>query len=179
MKILQISGRNLEVTPALRDHVTAKLERLDRLGDGLEARVVMAVRESKESSRKHRVEIQVHVPGGMIRSEEHHADMYAAVDLAVDTLERQLHRFRSRYLHHHADHHPEPLPHQEDAPEDTQPEIVRTKSFALRPMTPEDAVLQMEALGHDFFVFVDASDQHTAVVYRRRDGNYGLITPRV
>ncbi|WP_183987174.1 ribosome hibernation-promoting factor, HPF/YfiA family [Deinobacterium chartae] len=182
MNIYQFSGRNVEITEALRNYVSSKLERLDRFNDAItDAKVVMTVRDTRDADRRNRIEVQLNVPGGIIRAEEHNADMYAAADKVVDVLERQLRKFKTKYLSRRTE---EALPELDSVGLEEElntgtPEIVRTKRFDMRPMTPEDAALQMEALGHDFYVFINQDTSQTAVVYRRRDGNYGLIEPNV
>lgn len=181
MHIYQLSGRNVEVTDALRDYVEEKFSRLERFNDHItDARVTLTVRDVRSSERRNRVEVQLNVPSGIIRAEEHHADMYAAIDKASDVLERQLRKFKTRTMKQRHEGRPEPLPGIAEAAvemgedEDFQPEIVRQKRFDFKPMSAEDAVLQMEALGHDFYVFKDLEGQ-AGVVYRRKDGHYGLI----
>lgn len=181
MHIYQLSGRNVEVTDAMREYVEEKLARLDRYNDQItNARVTLTVRDVRSAERRNRVEVQLNVPSGIIRAEEHHADMYAAIDRASDVLERQLRKFKTRYMKHRQEAPPTPEPGPAEAAVDSgqddhfNPEIVRQKRFDLRPMTPEDAVVQMEALDHDFYVFKNPSGQ-TGVVYRRKDGHYGLI----
>ncbi|MBB5233272.1 putative sigma-54 modulation protein [Deinococcus budaensis] len=187
--IYKLSGRNVDVTDAMRDYVEEKLTRLDRFSDQItDARVTLTVREVRDAGRRNRVEVQLNVPHGIIRAEEHHADMYAAIDRASDVLERQLRKFKTRYMKQRAEVAPSPQPDLaeveetagaglEDDVTEFQPEIVRQKRFDLRPMSPEDAVVQMEALGHDFYVFKNMDTGGCGVVYRRRDGNYGLIEP--
>lgn len=185
MHIYKLSGRNVDVTDAMRDYVEEKLSRLDRFNDQItDARVILTVRDVRNAERRNRVEVQLNVPNGMIRAEEHHADMYAAIDKASDVLERQLRKFKTRYLRHRSEAIPAPQPGPAEAAAnagddqvDFQPEIVRTKRFEIRPMSPEDAVAQMEALDHDFFVFQNMHSKQTGVVYRRKDGHYGLIEP--
>lgn len=183
MHIYQLSGRNVEVTPAMKDYVEQKLTRLDRYSDQItDARVTLTVRDVRNAERRNRVEVQLNVPHGIIRAEEHHADMYAAIDKASDVLERQLRKFKTRYLRHRSEALPTPEPGpaeqaaQQEAEEtgEFRPEIVRQKRFEMRPMSAEDAVIQMEALGHDFYVFKNLQ-QVPQVVYRRKDGHYGLI----
>ncbi len=183
MNIYKFSGRGVEVTEALRSYVTEKLEKLERFNDHInEARVTVSVRDTRDASRRNTIEVQLNIPSGIVRAEEHHADMYAAADKVVDLLERQLRKFKTNLLRHRRDADvPPPISLIEDVEDDdsnARPEIVRTKSFDLRPMMPEDAVVQMEALGHDFFVFIKADSSQPAVVYRRKDGNHGLIEPR-
>ncbi|MEF2278051.1 ribosome-associated translation inhibitor RaiA [Deinococcus sp. YIM 134068] len=185
MHIYQLSGRNMDVTDALRDYVEEKLTRLDRFSDQItEARVTLTVRDVRDAARRNRVEVQLNVPHGIVRAEEHHADMYAAIDRASDVLERQLRKFKTRYMRHRQVAAPEPEPGLaeqdvgvDDDIDDVPAEIVRQKRVDLRPMSPEDAVAQMEALGHDFYVFKNMATDGCAVVYRRRDGHYGLIEP--
>ncbi|GHG30564.1 ribosome hibernation promotion factor [Deinococcus indicus] len=186
--IYKLSGRNVEVTDAMRDYVQEKLTRLDRYNDQItDARVTLTVRDVRDSGRRNRVEVQLNVPSGIIRAEEHHADMYAAIDKASDVLERQLRKFKTRYLksRHDATPQPEPGPAEADVNaglddvSEFTPEIVRMKRFDMRPMSPEDAVAQMEALGHDFYVFMHMQTNSCGVVYRRKDGHYGLIEPSV
>lgn len=184
MHIYKLSGRNVDVTDALRDYVESKLTRLDRFnGQITDARVTLTVRDVRDAARRNRVEVQLNVPNGIIRAEEHHADMYAAIDKAGDVLERQLRKFKTRIMRHRFD---APIDAQPATPgsevsgddvSEFKPEIVRQKRFDMRPMSPEDAVTQMEALGHDFYVFSNMATQSCGVVYRRKDGHYGLIEP--
>ena len=186
MHIYKLSGRNVDVTDAMRDYVEEKLTRLDRYSDQItDARVTLTVRDVRDSGRRNRVEVQLNVPSGIIRAEEHHADMYAAIDKASDVLERQLRKFKTRFMKQRQDiiPAPEPGPAEADVAAglddvgEFSPEIVRQKRFELRPMSPEDAAAQMEALGHDFYVFKNMVSGLTGVVYRRHDGHYGLIEP--
>ncbi|WP_291429967.1 ribosome-associated translation inhibitor RaiA [Deinococcus sp.] len=188
MHIYKLSGRNVEVTDPMRAYVQEKLTRLDRYSDQItDARVTLTVRDVRDSGRRNRVEVQLNVPSGIIRAEEHHADMYAAIDKASDVLERQLRKFKTRYLKSRHDLTPQPEPGPAEAAVNAEaddvtefsPEIVRMKRFDMRPMTPEDAVAQMEALGHDFYVFMHMQTNTCGVVYRRKDGHYGLIEPSV
>ncbi|MFC6590602.1 ribosome hibernation-promoting factor, HPF/YfiA family [Deinococcus lacus] len=180
MKITQLSGRHIDVTPALRAYIEQKLERLDRFGEVTSARVTLTVKEGREAARRNRIEVQLNVPGGVLRAEEAHADMYAAIDRASDVLERQLRKFKTRTLKQRHTALPETAAAQElGLAEDVYPpEIVRQKRFEMRPMTPEDAALQMEDLGHDFYVFSNMNTGNCGVVYRRKDGHYGLIEPK-
>jgi len=115
-----------------------------------------------------------------VRVEESDPDMYAAIDRTIDRLEYQLNRYKERHFRRERQAAPQPLPaggSLAEAEEDAEPRIVRTKRFNMKPMTPEDAAFEMEALGHDFFVFRNADTEQINVIYRRRDGNYGLIEP--
>ncbi|WP_293915326.1 ribosome-associated translation inhibitor RaiA [Deinococcus sp.] len=181
MNIYKLSGRNVDVTEALREYVESKLTRLDRFnGQITDARVTLTVRDVRDAGRRNRVEVQLNVPNGIIRAEEHHADMYAAIDKAGDVLERQLRKFKTRIMRHRSEAPIDAAPTPADSGDDVSefsPEIVRQKRFDLRPMSAEDAVTQMEALGHDFYVFLNMTTSSCGVVYRRKDGHYGLIEP--
>lgn len=185
MNIYKLIGRNLEITDAIRDYVEKKLARLDRYQDGeLMAKVVLSLAGSPHVERQARAEIQVDLPGGLVRVEEEDADLYAAIDRAVDRLETQVKRFRERrYVGKRHSYQGPPPPEVRDLealrkPEEEEgPKIVRVKRFEMKPMDPEEAALQMEALGHSFFVFRNAKTDEINVIYRRKDGNYGLIEP--
>lgn len=176
MNIYQFIGRNLEITDAMRAYAEEKLARLERFSDQIiDARVVMSYTANGNSATPAKVEVQVNVPHGMVRAEERGVDTYAAIDQVVDKLERQLKRFKGKFIaRRNAASPPPPV---EAAPSDTAPRIVRTKRHVLRPMTPEDAAVQMEALGHSFFMFRNSETDTISVIYLRNDGNYGLIEP--
>ncbi len=182
MNIYKLSGRNIEVTDALRNHVGKKLERLDRYFDHIvDARVTLSIATSPHVENRAKAEVQVNVPGGLVRAEEDDPDMYTAIDRAADVLEKQLRRFKGRLLARRTStggkQQLEQLPDHTDEVEDFEPQIVRTKSFEMKPMTPEDAAYEMEAVGHNFYAFRNSSSGRFNVIYRRRDGNYGLIEP--
>lgn len=173
MNIYEIVGRNVDVTDAMRSYAEDKLSRLTRFFDQVvDAKVTMSYRQGRADPA--RVEVQVNVPNGLVRAEESGADTYAAVDLVVDKLERQLKRFKGRQLAQRAEAPPPPIVDEE---EEFEPSIARVKRHVLRPMTAEDAAVQMDALGHDFFMFRNADTEEINVIYLRNDGNYGLLEP--
>ncbi|MEW5953765.1 MAG: ribosome-associated translation inhibitor RaiA [Bacillota bacterium] len=170
MKI-QVRGRNIEVTDALKEYVEKRLSKLDRFMDGLdEAQVTLKV--EKDS---HRVEVTMPVNGMILRGEETTGDMYASVDLVSEKLEKQVDKYKGKLMRRR-----QPAGEQKGVfsylPEDG-PQIVKTKRFAIKPMAVDEAVLQMNLLGHSFFVFSNAETEQVNVVYKRKDGNYGLIEP--
>lgn len=174
-----IRGDNLAVTPALRDHVEKKLGRLDRyFSTELTSDVNVTMRVVRD---QHNVEVTIPMPRLLLRAEETHTDMYAAVDLVVEKLERQIRKHKTKVNRKFRNDHREKYMFtndQDDQHEDQETiEIVRTKRFNLKPMDAEEAVLQMDLLGHNFFVFQDAGEGKVSVVYRRKDGRYGLIQP--
>jgi putative sigma-54 modulation protein len=185
MNVYKLIGRNLEITDAIRNYVEKKLSRLDRYQNGeLMAKVVLSLAGSPHVEKRAKAEVQLDLPGGLLRVEEEDQDLYAAIDRMVDRLEVQLKRYRERrFVGKRHSYQGPPPPEVRDMealrkPEEEEgPRIVRVKRFEMKPMDPEEAVFQMEALGHDFFVFRNAKTDEINVVYRRKDGNYGLIEP--
>jgi putative sigma-54 modulation protein len=185
MNVYKLIGRNLEITDAIRDYVEKKLSRLDRYQNGeLMAKVVLTLAGSPHVEKRAKAEIQLDLSGGLLRVEEEDQDLYAAIDRMVDRLETQLKRYKERrFVGKRHSYQGPPPPEVRDMealrkPEEEEgPRIVRVKRFEMKPMDPEEAVFQMEALGHDFFVFRNAKTDEINVVYRRKDGNYGLIEP--
>lgn len=178
MKI-KVLGRNIEVTDALRSSIEKKLSRLDKYfrDEGpVEAQVTLQVEKER-----HIVEVTLLVNGLILRGEEETGDMYASIDTVVDKLDRQIHKYKTRVNRKMREVGSNPVfadaVDEQGDDDDEYPKIVRTKRFAVKPMSAEEAVLQMELLGHNFFVFRDAETEDVSVVYKRRDGNYGLIEP--
>lgn len=172
-----IKGKNLEVTEALRDHARQKVSKIEKLDLGFTEIEVKLVVEKNPSIKENQVaELTLYGSGRILRATERDRDLYAAIDKAVSKLQRQIKKFHGKRI--------DRTQGQESAlrapfvPRETvesMPLIVKEKAIALKPMTPEEAALQMEMLGHDFFVFTNADTDNTNVVYRRKDGNYGLI----
>ena len=188
MEIYKLIGRNIEVTDAMRAHALEKLDKLSRFDSHIvDAKVVMSYAADGNPALPARVEVQLNLPHGIVRAEENGPDTYAATDMVVEKLERQLKRFKERKLAKRTQDQallgsePLPLLPADDAAEsDTNTdggEIVRVKRHILRPMTPEDAAVQMEALGHSFFMFRNMETDEVGVIYLRDDGDYGLIEP--
>ncbi len=176
-----IRGENIEVTPAIREHVESKVSKLERYftdGANATAHVNLKVYNDKQT----KVEITIPMKNLTLRAEERHDDMYAAVDLIVDKLERQIRKYKTRVNRKFREREGvaaffASVNKDEPAIESSDDEfkIVRTKRFDLKPMDQEEAILQMNMLGHNFFVFTDAESEDTNIVYKRRDGKYGLI----
>ncbi|MGO1580619.1 MAG: ribosome hibernation-promoting factor, HPF/YfiA family [Peptoniphilaceae bacterium] len=174
---LKLLGKNLELTEALKDQAENKLSKIDRYFDNeVEARAVFSTQKGD-----HTVEITVFLPGTILRSEETTNDMYMSIDGAVDGLERQIRKYKTR-LKRKYKNNPETIRFEniEDLElgankEDDEPKIVKRKELNLRPMLEEEAVLQMELLNHNFFIFLNDKTQDVEVLYKRSDGDYGLI----
>ena len=174
---LVISGKNLEISDWLYEFVETKVQRLDRYLPGIEeARVDLSVENTKSSDKRQRAQLTLRRGKVVLRSEEQSADMFAAVSAALDKMQRQIDRYKGRRWERKGVREPRPI---ELIEEEDLPKIVRTKSFLVLPMTPEEAVEQMELLGHDFFVFFNAGVDEINVLYRRKDGDYGLLQPEL
>ena len=179
---LQVKGKNIEVSEALYRYAEEKLGKLDRhLNASTRLELELAVEKNPSISARQGAEATIWTKGPILRARESSEDMRASIDLLVEKLERQVKRYREKRQRkqtaRHAPHHQpveEVLP---VVPEEPEPVIVKTKQFAVKPMSPEEAVLQLELIGHDFFVFRNVDSGEVNVLYRRRDGNYGLIEP--
>lgn len=173
MKIT-ITGRNMKVGARLNDRIEKKLSKLERyFKDDVEAQVKL----SHENSIRQIVEITLYLDGAILRAEETSNDMYMSIDKAIARLEGQIRRHRTkleRKLHEELI-----APPVEESPvwEEGDDELVRIKRFEVKPMSVEDAISQMDMLGHNFFLFVNAETGITSVVYRRNDGKIGMLEP--
>ncbi|MEW6723751.1 MAG: ribosome-associated translation inhibitor RaiA [Bacillota bacterium] len=169
-----VRGKNIDVTNALRDYVEKKLSKFDKYFENN----ILAQVSLKVERGRHGVEVTVPINGGILRAEEQTEDMYAAIDLVLEKLERQIHKYKTRINRKARQTGGKGIitGYVPDTAEDV-PKIVRTKRFVMKPMSPEEAVTQMNMVGHDFYVFTNADTQRMSVVYRRKDGNYGLIDP--
>ncbi|OUM94980.1 MAG: ribosomal subunit interface protein [Thermobacillus sp. ZCTH02-B1] len=179
---LNIRGKQLPVTEALKEYAEKKLARLDKYFENpqnLDAQVTLSV-----TKNVHVVEVTISLPGLLLRAEERHDDMYAAIDLVVDKLERQIRKHKTRVnrklrqegrLKELFAEEPAGKVAVAEADEEEKFEVVRTKRHTLKPMDVDEAILQMNLLGHSFFVFINADTKEVNVVYRRQDGKYGLI----
>ncbi len=188
MEIL-IHSRNVDVSDRLRNYVEKKTTRLDRyMSDLSEVRVDLVEENTRRAGGRHVAQITIRDERGTIlRAEERSNDMFASVDAVVDKLYRQINRYRGKRRRNRRGANNgeglefEPLPLDDSLLEEESagPEIVRRKRFPLQPMSPEEAVEQMELLGHDFFIFFNPDEQSVNVVYRRHDGDYGLLLPEM
>lgn len=173
MKVI-ISGKHMEVTNALKDYVRKKIGKLEKyFKDITEVQVTLSVEKDR-----HIVEVTILVNGIILRGEEETGDMYASIDMVVDKLEKQIEKYKTKlYKKYRKSFRFSDVEIVNQKEENNEPKIVKTKKFAIKPMPVEEAVLQMDLLGHDFFVFTNAKTDEVNVVYRRKDGNYGLIEP--
>ena len=169
-----ISGKNIDVTEGLKSAVQDKLSKLERyFTPETEIIVTMSVEKDRQ-----KIEVTIPVKGNIIRSEQTSNDMYVSIDLVEEVIERQLRKYKRKIT----DKHQEGGNFQKafienDYVEDEEVRIIRTKRFGMKPMYPEDACVQMELLGHNFFVFRNAETDEVKVVYKRKGNTYGLIEP--
>ncbi|MFN2189691.1 MAG: ribosome hibernation-promoting factor, HPF/YfiA family [Candidatus Promineifilaceae bacterium] len=183
---ISINTHGVELTEKLQEHVERKTARLDRYMPNLiEVRVDLSSQNTKSAVQRQAAQITVRDNRGTIlRAEERNSDMFAAIDAVVDKLYRQIKRYRGKRIQNRrsgaVDEYivGEPLPFEEEIEIiEEEPSIVRRKSFPLRPMVSEEAIEQMELLGHSFFVFFNVDEETINVVYKRHDGDYGLLQP--
>lgn len=162
-------GKNIEVNPNLRQYAERKLAKISKyIQTPLGCQVTFSMERGK-----HVVEVTIPVNGYLLRAEEADHDAFTCVDLVMEKLEKQIEKYRTRIQKRDK---VEAWPEQPRADEDMG-RIVKVKRFAIKPMSPEEAAMQMELLGHDFYVFQNAESGAVNVIYRRKDGNYGLIEP--
>ena len=184
-----VKGRNIPVTEALERYATEKVERIARFFDedrsDSRAEVELIHERNRAISEPEVAEVTLFINGSVLKASEASEDMYASIDRMSDKLERQVKRYRGRQIDRwqgQLKNAPEMLnqsaqPFMVEEEEEIETRIVRTKQFQMKPMSEEEAVLQLELLDHDFYVFTSADMDDINVVYRRRDGNYGLIEP--
>ena len=158
-----VKGRNTVVSPAVKAYVEKKIDKVTRqfkaVGD------ITAV--LKVENGNHIAEITVPAKGILLRAQESTKDMYSSIDLVIEKIERQVHKYKTKLMK------------RKYSKAEEEFRIIRSKSFTMNPMTPEEAILQMNLLNHDFFVFFDPDFGGVSVVYRRKDGNYGLLEPKL
>ena len=171
-----ISGRNIDITPGLRQAVEQKLGKLEKYFTP-ETDIIVTLSVEKE---RQKIEVTIPVKGNIIRSEQESSDMYVSIDLVEEIIERQIRRYKKKLI----DKKQSALAFsqafiedEEDTSYEDDIQIVKTKKFAMKPVNPEEACLQMEMLGHTFFVFLNSETEQVNVVYKRKNGTYGLIEP--
>ena len=171
-----ISGKNIDVTPGLKDTITHKLGKLERYFTP-DTEIIVTLSVEKE---RQKIEVTIPVKGQIIRSEQVSSDMYVSIDLVEEVIERQFRKYKTKLIARHQEggnFKQEFFDSQEQNEADEEIRIVRTKRFGIKPMYPEDACIEMELLGHDFFVFCNAETEEVNVVYKRKNGTFGLIEP--
>lgn len=184
---VEIYARNMDLTEHIEDYVSIKVSKLDRyLPDIEEARVDLAhVKSARSANDRHVAQITIRGKGFILRSEERADDIFAAIDTALDKMQRRIERYKGKRNRGRGDGRSAAevtpfIPEEDEETGELQPAIVRRKRFTLVPMTEEEALEQMMLLGHEsFFVFFNGNTNMVNVIYRRRDGMYGLIEPDI
>ncbi len=170
-----VSGKNIEVTEALREKVVKKIGGLEKFfHPNTEVHATLSVQKTRQI-----IEVTISSNGVVLRAEEANEDMYASIDRVVDVIERQLRKNKTRLEKrlHEAAYKAESAMRYADLDEEHEFRIVRSKKFAIKPMAVEEAILQMNLIGHTFFMFSNADTNQVNVVYKRKNGDYGLIEP--
>ena len=169
-----ITGRNIEVTPGLREAIEEKIGKLARyFNPDTEVIVTLSVQKDKQ-----KIEVTIPVKGNIIRAEEASSDMYVSIDLVEEIIERQLKKYKNKLIDKKQSAQAfSELFLSEEYDVDDEIQIVKTKRFGMKPMDPEEACIQMELLGHSFYVFLNADTEEVNVVYKRKGNTYGLIEP--
>jgi len=168
---LAIRGKNIEITDALREYAEKKLRKLEKYIDQpITAQANMYVERGR-----HVFEVTVNVNGLLLRGEEATESMYASIDLVADKLEKQVVKYKTRFRRQRLKDNGTAVPEAEG----TEPagKVVKVKRFPIKPLTLDEAIVQMNLLSHDFFVFANAETERINVLYRRKDGDYGLLDP--
>ena len=171
---ITISGKNIEITEGLKNAIHEKLGKLERYFTP-DTNVIVTLSVEKE---RQKIEVTIPVKGNIIRSEQVSNDMYVSIDLVEEVIERQLRKYKNKIVDkHQAGGNFQKAYIENDYLENEEIQIVRTKKFDIKPMYPEDACVQMELLGHNYFVFCNAETDQVNVVYKRKGNTYGLIEP--
>lgn len=171
-----ITGKNIDVTEGLKTAIEEKIGKLEKyFAPDTEVHVTLSVEKER-----HKIEVTIPVKGNIIRAEQVSNDMYVSVDLVEEIIEKQMKKYKKKIIERSqegGDFQQDYM--DQDYSDDGEIKIVRTKRFGFKPMYPEDACVQMELLGHNFYVFMNAETEEVNVVYKRRGNTYGLIEPEI
>ena len=170
-----ISGKNIDVTEGLKQAIYDKLGRLEKFfAEDTNAQVTLSVEKERQ-----KIEVTIPMKGHIIRAEQVSDDMYVSIDMVAEIIERQVIRYKKKIIDQNQDkaYFQDRFLEEEDTEDYDEIQIIRSKRFAVKPMYPEDACVQMELLGHSFFVFRNAETNEVNVVYKRKGNTYGLIEP--
>lgn len=170
--LLKLVGKNIDLTETLKEKAQKKFEKLDRyFDDEIEGKAVFSTQKNNKT-----VEVTILLPGTILRAEETTEDMYASIDKALSVLERQVRKYKTKLKNRYQDNSKTiRFGNVEEIEAEAESKIVKRKTINLRPMSEEEAILQMELLNHNFFIYKDSDTNMTKVLYKRRDEQYGLI----
>ena len=171
---LVISGKNLDITEGLRSAIEEKIAKLERyFNDSTEVHVTLSTEKNRQ-----KIEITIPMKGSIIRAEEVSSDMYVSIDLVEEIIERQLKRYKNKLIDQkQSSNYFKKEFIEKEYMDEEEIKIIRSKKFDIKPMYPEDACIQMELLGHNFYVFFNSETEQINVVYKRKGNTYGLIEP--
>ena len=173
---LQISGQGIEILPTVKDYVEKKFGKLDRHFQNINGtKVELSEQKTKSQDQRYRVQVTLDANGTLLRAEERAENLLVAIDKVVPVIDRQIERYKGK-LYKKGKNGPSIKAGLKEEP---AAELVRTKRFTMKPMSVEDAMEQMELLGHDFFLFYNSSTKEYNLLYRRKDGNYSIIEPEL
>jgi len=178
---LQITGKNIEISPEVRQYIERKLDKLGRhLHKIMESKVEISEQKTKSPQQHFVVQVTIDSNGTLFRSQERGENLISAIDRVVEIMDRQIKRYKGKlYKKGRGSSLARGGLSEEVVEEKTMGRIVKIKQFVVKPMSVDEAIEQMELLGHDFFLFFDADDERLNLLYRRKDGNYGLIKPEL
>jgi putative sigma-54 modulation protein len=173
---LQITGQGIEILPTVKDYIEKKFSKLDRhfqLING--TKVELSEQQTKSQDQRYRIQVTLDANGTLLRAEERAENLLIAIDKVVPVIDRQIERYKGKFTKKG-----KAGPSiKSKLNEEPTPEVVRTKRFTMKPMSVEDAMMQMELLGHDFFLFYNSASKEYNLLYRRKDGNYSVIEPEL
>ena len=173
---LQITGQSIEILPTVKDYVEKKFGKLDRHFQNINGtKVELSEQKTKSLDQRYRVQVTLDANGTLLRAEERAENLLVAIDKVVPVIDRQIERYKGK-LYKKGKNGPSIKSGLNEKP---SPELVRTKRFTMKPMSVDDAIEQMELLGHDFFLFYNSSTKEYNLLYRRKDGNYSIIEPEL
>jgi putative sigma-54 modulation protein len=184
---MQITGKNMDVLPTVRSYITTKLGKINRyLPNILSFEVVVAEEQTRAPDQRFIVQVTINNNGTLLRGEERGQDLYTATDKVTEIMSRQIEHYKGKLPYSKKRATPSIRTTTVEATaainaeaEESEPRVVKTKRFDIKPMSLEEAIDQMELLGHDFFLFFDPDNHKMNLLYRRKDGNYGLIEPNI
>lgn len=171
---ITVIGRHMDVTDALKQYAVDKFGKLDKY---LPKNIQVTVTLSVVKKVHHIAEAMLKTDGLLVQAHEETEEMYSSIDLLIEKLEKRIRKYKEKLVDHKQHNRTEPEPVVSAHPDDRIPQIIKTKRFDLKPMHAEEAVMQMELLDKEFYVFSNAASGHITVIYRRKDGNVGLIEP--
>lgn len=170
--LLKLVGKNMDLTESLKQKAESKFSKLDKyFSEEIEGRAVFSTQKDNQT-----VEVTIFLPGTILRAEETTPDMYASIDKALDILERQVRKYKTRLKKRYQNNDTIRFDNVEDYKETNEEKrVIKRKTFDLRPMHEEEAIMQMELLNHNFFVFLNAKTEKVEILYKRKDNNFGTI----